>query len=360
MKIFKKRIQSSANSLIPIFSAFLIGAVLIVGIGENPLSAYGILLGKSLLTGKGLLNTLHYASPLFLTGLAIAITFKANIYNMGVEGQMLIGGFFAGIVGAYAPIQNDIAGKLFSFLIAALCGMVLALLPALLKVCYRVNELVVTLMLNYAVIKILEFLTTGTFRDRSAGYVATPAIQSTFMFRRFGSLRMTMFTMISLCILAAGHFLMGYSKMGYEINAIGKNTEFAEATGMQVGKKILLLMSISGALSGIAGAGWMMSDQFKYTLSFSSDPGLGWDGMLIALLGGHSPAGIAAAAIFYAALKTGADSINMYTSVPKEIVEIIQGIIILLLSIKFITEKTGRFSKIFGLRERRKTDGHAV
>ena len=86
-------------------------------------------------------------------------------------------------------------------------------------------------------------------------------------------------------------------------------------------------------------------DQFKYTLTFSANPGLGWDGMLIALLGGHSPIGILIAAIFYAALKTGSDSINMYTAVPKEIVAIIQGMIILLLAVKFIGDKTSVFSR---------------
>ena len=89
----------------------------------------------------------------------------------------------------------------------------------------------------------------------------------------------------------------------------------------------------------------MLSDQFKYTLTFSANPGLGWDGMLIALLGGSSPIGILIAAIFYAALKTGSDSINMYTAVPKEIVAIIQGMIILFLAVKFINERFHLFGR---------------
>lgn len=89
----------------------------------------------------------------------------------------------------------------------------------------------------------------------------------------------------------------------------------------------------------------MLSDQFKYTLSFSANPGLGWDGMLIALLGGHSPIGIFIAAVFYAALKTGSDSINLYTTVPKEIIAIIQGMIILFLAVKFIGNNTKLFDR---------------
>src|SRR5665648_339108 len=99
-------------------------------------------------------------------------------------------------------------------------------------------------------------------------------------------------------------------------------------------------MAISGALSGLAGAGYMMSDQFKFSLSFSGNPGLGWDGMLIALLGAHSPTGVLIAAIFYAALKTGADNINLYSTVPKEIVAVIQVLIILFLAVNFLHEHT--------------------
>ena len=104
-------------------------------------------------------------------------------------------------------------------------------------------------------------------------------------------------------------------------------------------------MLISGIVSGIAGAGHMMSDQFKYTLSFSGSTGLGWDGMLVSLLGGHSPFGILISSIFYSALKTGADNISIYTKVPNDIVSIIQALMILFLSIKFINERYNIFSK---------------
>ena len=217
--------------------------------------------------------------------------------------------------------------------------MAFALIPAVLKVKCNVNEMVVTLMLNYGVVKVLEFLTTGVFKDKSAGYVATPTIKDIAMFSRFGRSRITAFFIIVMIILIIMYFVMKKSKLGYEVTAIGKNPEFAEACGMNVGKKIIIIMLLSGALSGMAGAGWMLSDQFKYTLSFSGNPGLGWDGMLIALLGSHTPVGILIASIFYAALKTGSDSINMYTSVPKEIVALIQGIMILFLAVKFLKEK---------------------
>ena len=332
-------IRNILNSILPIFLAFVIGGVVIACIGENPMETYWILLKKSFLSSTGFMNTLHYASPLILTGLAIAVTFKADLYNMGVEGQMLFGGFFAGIAGAYITGMNPFLHKFICFAAGVLCGMAFALIPALLKAKCRVNEMVVTLMLNYAMAKALEFLSTGFFRDLGSGYVATPTIKESAMFSRFGRSRLTMFFVIAVIVLIIMYVVMKKSKLGYEITAIGKNSEFAEATGMNVAKKTIVLMLLSGALAGLAGAGYMMSEQFKYTLNFSGTPGLGWDGMLIALLGGHSPGGILIAAIFYAALKTGSDNINMYTNVPKEIVALIQGLIILFLAVKFISER---------------------
>ncbi len=334
------------NSILPVLLAFVIGGIVILAIGENPIETYGILLGKSLFTQKGLLSTLHYASPLILTGLAIAVTFKANIFNMGVEGQMLLGGFFSGIVGAQLPVMNSVATKLICLAVGVLFGILFAMIPAILKAYFKVNEMVVTLMLNYAMIKVLEFLSTGVFRDYSSGYVSTPTIKEGAMFERLGNSKLTVFFFIALAVFVVMYFVMNKSKLGYETTAIGKNLEFAEATGMKVHKKIIILMAISGALSGLAGAGYMMSEQFKYTLSFSGNPGLGWDGMLIALLGGHSPVGVLIAAIFYAALKTGSDHINLYSTVPKEIVAVIQGLIILFLAVKFVDEHTNIGDKI--------------
>lgn len=339
------------NSILPVLLAFGIGAVVMLCIGQNPLEAYRIMLGKSLFTEKGFLNTLHYAAPLVLTGLAIAITFKANIFNMGVEGQLLFGGFFAGIVGAYVPIADPLLHKLLCFGVGMLCGVIFAMVPALLKAYFHVDEMVVTLTLNYAMAKVLEYLATGPFREAGSGYVCTPTVLDSAMFYRLGTSRITSFAFVALAIFLAMWFMMRRTKLGYEITAIGRNPEFAEATGVRVHRKILMLMAISGALSGIAGTGFMLSEKFKYTLTFSGNPGLGWDGMLIALLGRHSPAGILIAAVFYSALKTGADNINMYTTVPKEIVAVIQSVMILFLAVQFLNERYGLLDRLKARKE---------
>jgi simple sugar transport system permease protein len=327
------------NSLLPVILAFIIGGIVILFLGDHPLEVYRIMMGKSLFSVRGFLNTLHYAAPLVLTGLAIAVTFKANIFNMGVEGQMLLGGFFAGLFGIFMPVSNPALHKTLCILAGMSFGMIFALVPAALKAFFKVDEMVVTLTLNYAMIKLLEFLASGPFCDPAIGFVGTPIVAKSAMFLRLGPARITAFTFLSLGVFLFMWFVMSRTILGYEINAIGHNPGFAEAVGIRTRRKILILMALSGALAGMAGAGNMLGEQYRYTLSFSGNPGLGWDGMLIALLGRHSPPGILVAAVLYAALKTGADKINMYTSVPREIVALIQGLIILFLAIRFINER---------------------
>ncbi len=324
------------DSLIPVLLAFALGGILIFLVGENPLITYGRMIAKAILEPEGLLRTLHVASPLLLTGLAIAITFKANIFNMGVEGQMLLGAFFAGIVGSRFQGLSPDFHRAVCILVAMAAGMAFALIPALLKAYWRVNEMVTTLMLNYCANEVLIFLSEGVFRDPKAGYVATPMLRGSAMFNKIGNSDLTAFTFIAVAVALAILFLMKRGKLGFEIEAIGKNPSFAEAAGMRVRRKIIVVMLLSGALSGLAGAGWMMSERFRYSLGFSGSPGLGWDGMLISLLGAHDPAGVMVAAFFYGALKVGMSKIELFTEVPKEIVFVIQALMILFLSIKYI------------------------
>lgn len=342
----------SINALIPILIAFVLGAIAILIAKENPFNAYGVLFGRSLFQYNGFMKTLHQASPLILTGLAIAFSFKAGLFNMGIEGQLLASGFVVAILGDKLQAWPPILLIPFLLIVGILVGVLTAVIPTLLKAYFNVNEMVVTLLLNYAIASVLEFLTSNVFRDPSSGYVSTPMIGNNAIITRLFDSRVTLFFFISLFVFGIMYIIFNHSKLGFEITAMGKNRPFAEATGMGIRRKIIVIMLTSGALAGLAGAGWMMSEKFSYTLSFSGVPGLGWDGMLIALLGGHTPIGIFVAAIFYAVLKTGSASIATFTSVPAEIVVLIQAIIILLLSLKSLVKKQDIKKKIIQKKHR--------
>ncbi|MBE6067517.1 MAG: ABC transporter permease [Clostridium lundense] len=346
MKAFENKFRSLLGLVIPILAAFIIGAILIIFIGENPFLTYKIMIEKSLFSASGITKTLHFASPLILTGLAIAITFKANIFNMGVEGAAVLGGFFACVTGFSLKGLPPMIHISLCLLTGMITGMIFCLIPAILKAYFKVDEMVVTLMLNYVVVELVKYLAQGIYRDPSSGYVATYSISENAMFSKLFGTDITMFFLVTLIIFAIIYVVFNKTKFGYEITVIGKNPEFAEAMGMKVSKNIIKMMLISGALSGLAGAGYLMSEKYRFTLDFSGNPGLGWDGMLIALLGNHNPVGVLVASIFYAALKTGSEYIGIYTNVPKDIVSIIQGILILFLSVKFINERINIVGKI--------------
>lgn len=334
------------NALAPILIAFFAGGIIIAAIGENPFLTYYIMIQKSLFSMKGLLKTLHFAAPLILTGLGIAITFKANIFNMSVEGAAVLGAFFAGVAGFSLKGISPGLHITICLLTGVVVGIVLTLIPAILKAYCKVNEMVVTLMLNYVVVEVVKFLAQGVFKDPASGYVSTYMIAESAMLKKIAGSDLTLFFFIALFVLALFYVIFNRSKLGLEITAIGKNPEFAEATGMKVAQKIIIIMVLSGAVSGLAGAGFLMSEKYRFTLDFSGNPGLGWDGMLIALLGKHSPVGVLIVAVFYAALKTGSEYIGLFTNVPKDIVGVIQGILILFLSVGFIRENICPGSKI--------------
>lgn len=332
IKAFK---YQAINAVIPVLIAFAIAAIGILLAKENPLTTYGLMFSKSLFSLKGIFQTLHTAAPLILTGLAIAISFKAGLFNMGIEGQLISAGFVVAIVGNSLGSLPSIILVPLLLLIGMLVGVLVAVIPTLLKALYNVNEMVVTLLMNYAIVLVLEYLTSNVFRDPTSGYVSTERISSNAIpSRLFSDYRITIFFLVVIAVFILFYFLMNKSVFGYEINALGKNRHFAEATGMNIQKKIIIIMLTSGALAGLAGAGWLMSDQYVYTLNFSGTPGLGWDGMLIALLGNHSPIGILIAAIFYAVIKTGNQNIAIFTNVPSEIVVLLQALIVLFLSLK--------------------------
>lgn len=330
---------SAVNAVVPVLAAFVIGGIVIALAGKNPLETYWILFRRSLFSFQGLMKTLHYASPLLLTGFAIAVTFKAGIFNMGVESQLLVGGFAAAICGTAFSFLSPPLLIVLCLTAGVVCGMAAAILPALLRAFCNVNELVVTLLLNYAVFIFLEYLTSGPFRDDGAAHVSTHMVPDGAIFSRFGSSRITLFSILVVAVFGVMYILFNRSKLGYEIEAIGKNPNFAEAAGMNVRRKIIVIMTISGALSGFAGAGWLLSEKYVYTLTFSDGVGLGWDGMLIALLGANNPAGILVSAIFYATLKVGVQYVSVFTEVPSEIVALIQAMIVLFLSLKVIRNR---------------------
>ena len=346
------KMRELASPIISIIGALIVGAILILAIGENPLTAYYTLFKGAIFGRENLIDTLTVSTPLILTGLATAIAFRAKIFNMGVEGQLYLGAFAAAFIGFSFNGLPPFIHIILAISMAALAGGLFALIPGLLKGFLNVNEIVTTLMLNYVAILFTSYLASYPFKAEGVGFSATPMIFDSAILPRltqYGQLNL-MFV-VSLIIVFLVYTLFYKTKLGYEIKAIGLNREFAEASGMNLSKKIILIMVISGMIGGIAGAGEILGVHHRFISEFS--PGYGWDGLIIALLSANNPIAVLIVAIFFGILKSGGGSIDLYMDIPRSITDVIQATIIFFLAANLTIR---HFSKIKRLFVRKQVD----
>lgn len=332
------------NSILPVLLAFIVGGILIAIGGYNPIEAYGALFQGALGDSNGILNTLFCATPLIFTGLATAIALKAGIFNMGVEGQLYIGAFaaaYAGFTFKGLPFYIHIP---LCIIFAIIFGCIFAFIPAVLRAYLKVNEMVVTIMLNYVAILFTTYLASFPFKAQGAGFSATENIENSAMLSKFSDTSQLNFSfLIAIVASIIVYVIYRKTKLGYEINAIGKNINFAEAAGMRTSRKIIIIMIISGALAGMAGAGEVLGVHHRFISGFS--PGYGWDGMTIALLANNNPIGVFIAAIFFGVLKNGGSSMELVAGVSRSLINIIQGLIIFFLAVNYFGIKSKIASK---------------
>ncbi|WP_180320124.1 ABC transporter permease [Peribacillus loiseleuriae] len=344
----KKWLLPIISSLIPVMLAFIVGSFLIMLSGYKPLEAYSALFSGALSGKIAIMNTLFATTPLILTGLATAIAFKANIYNMGVEGQLYLGAFTAAFLGFTLQGTPPVIHVFICLIGGALSGMLFALIPAILKAFFNVNEMVVTLMLNYAAILFTTYLASFPFKAPGASNATTiDILPSAELPRFFQGSQLNGGFIVAIGVFIMVWFLINKMKLGYEMNSIGRNIEFSEYVGMNIAKKIIVIMSISGIVAGLAGAGEILGTHRRFVSEFSPD--YGWTGLTIALLGKHNPVGVLAGALLFGILKNGGSSMELMVGVPRSLIDVIQGLIILFLAVDFLIH---HFSLVTKLKER--------
>ncbi len=297
-------------------------------IGEDPLKAYGALFSGSLGSFRQLAQTLSRMTVLTLAGLATAVAFKTGIYNIGAEGQLYLGAFAATFVGLSfsglpAPLHIALAT-----LFAAVAGAVWAYVPGVLRVKYRMDEVVTTIMLTSVAVLFTDYLVNYPFIAEEGKLGATNIIHETAQFSRLVDLtrfNSSFFVMIALALVIG--FLMTRTTMGYNMRMSGQNPLFSRFGGLDPGKQMIYAMLISGALAGIAGGFQVLGVHYRFHQQIS--PGYGFDGILISLMVNHNPYGVILMGFFFAVLRTGSLSMEQATAVPSELILVIQAIIIL-------------------------------
>ena len=323
-------------TLIRIFFAVIISlavAFLIIMVtGSTPLEDIFVFLTAPLSSWSRFCTLLIKFSPLLCTSCAVCLMFSSGEINLAGEGAFFIGAIAATAVGVIPGIPWGIHFILMA-LTGAAVGAAVCLIPAIMHVKFGVFTVISSLMLNYVVQYLGNWLVTGPMRDPISGFEASKQLQPTARLAQIlnsPSANPHTGIILGLALVAFTYFLIYRTTFGYEVRTVGDNRKFAGFSGINVGKTILLTGLVGGAMCGFGGA-VEIAGYYK-RLQWTAMPGFGWDGVMIAILARQNPKWVPLAALFLAYVRTSADVLNLTASVPTESVNIVQSIVILLVA----------------------------
>ncbi|MEG1548340.1 MAG: ABC transporter permease [Clostridia bacterium] len=326
----KKRLDTSylISLAISVGAALLLGALIILLTGHDPISGYGELVRGAFGSRRAIGNTLAKTVTLCLCGLATAVGARGGIFNVGGEGQLYLGGMAAAIIGFVLHGASPVLAIPVGMLAAIAAGGLYALIPALLKVKWKVNEVIVTVMLNSAAIYFCSYLVNGPLKTAEVGIVSgTTSIDPSFRFFKLIPLSDLSSSIIYAAVIA---FLVWYvmqrTATGFEMKLTGENRRFAFFSGLKTDRITILAMVASGAICGIVGMFEVYSIQGRFVESLSKE--FYFDGMLVAMIMRYQPGGIVLMSIFFAAMKVGGSAMELNTGISSELILVIQSIII--------------------------------
>jgi ABC-type uncharacterized transport system permease subunit len=313
-------------------SVIIIVSQLLVSGGELdlllPIKAYAALIQGGVGNETAIVNTIAAATPLVLGGLSVAIGFRAGLFNIGAQGQ-----FWLGVVGAvWVGVTLRDAPPPLAITLAVLGGLAAGALwgfiPGLLKAVSGAHEVVTTIMLNYVAASVLAFVVNGPLRVPGAPAAITEDVGNAALPLLLGRNGHAGF-LIALAAVGLVSFVLSRTTFGYEVKTVGANPDAARYAGMRPRRLIVLVMTICGALAGLAGAGEVLGIAHKTTSSYATS--VGFDSIAIALLGRSSPVGVLLAALLFGGMRAGASLMQIRAGIPAEIVDVLQATILLFL-----------------------------
>ena len=337
--------------LIAVVAAFIVGGILILIVGDNPIEAYRLLLGSALSWPDGIGYTLFQATPLIFTGLAVLVGFRCGLFNIGAEGQLYVAAFATAWVGITF-------GKSSPWLLVPLCcvaaiavGAIWAGIPGLLKARFGSHEVINTIMLNFIAVGLVSYMTQYHYKVPGDPILESAPISANAHIARLGRfvpgfperipLNVSFILALLACVLV--YLFLWRTKWGYEIRATGSNPTAAEYGGISIRRQIVIAMAVSGALAGMVGINDVLGYHYRYYDGFSDN--YGFTGIAVALLGRNHPVGVILSALLFAVLQHGGIYVDGFSEhVTKDIVQVLQGIIILFVAAEsFFSGSLNRF-----------------
>ena len=337
-------VDALTGQVLGIVTAFafagIVGAAIIAAYGESPLHVYGIVVDFSTARVQDFARVLDNATPLIFSGLAVAVAFRAGMFNIGVEGQYYVGMLTATVAAVFFDLPG-ILHLLVVILFAVLGGVIWAAIPAILKVRTGAHEVVTTIMMNGIAISLVGWALNNPLRTGDVGLVdlRSDRFPESALVPHLGrslgldpetipnSVHLTWLFPLAILACVGVWFLLSRTRLGYEARATGLSPGSAEAGGVSIGGIQLKMFLISGALAGFVGLNHLLGDRGFLGVNYETT--LGFTGIGVAFLGRNHPAGIALAAILIGMIARGQDGVAISTDLPREILVILEGILIL-------------------------------
>ncbi|MFE7326220.1 ABC transporter permease [Streptomyces sp. NPDC057565] len=337
MKKFDKErlLLGIAAPVLAIVVAFLVTALVLAATGKEPFSAFGIMFDYGVKSDSQV-YILNKATTYYLAGLAVAVGFRMNLFNIGVDGQYRLAAFFAAAVGGALTLPGALQIPLI-ILTAMIVGAMWAGIAGVLKVTRGVSEVVSTIMLNAIATAIIGYLLQqgrlGHLDEAGTKISTTPLPESSHFFE-FPTTPTPVWGFIVVAVVAgiAYWFTLSRTRFGFDLRTVGQSGSAAEASGVNVKKMVVTSMLISGAVAGLVGMPTLLNDSYEYSGDFPI--GIGFTGIAIALLGRNHPVGIALGALLWGFLERGTGKLE-FEGYDKEIVGVIQGVIVLCVVIAY-------------------------
>lgn len=312
--------------------AVLCGFIIIFFVSEEPMAAISSFVLGPFSSPFNMSTVLNKAVPLIFTGLALAVVFQTNIFSMGAEGQLYIGGFAGALAATYIPGLPALIHLPVILICALIGGAIFGYIPGILKAKWNANEVVTTLMLNYVAIIFTSYLINHIFKDpQSGGFARMPFFEKSILLPKISPTFPAHYGIfIAIAAVIFVYLLLYKTRLGYELRLVGQNIEFARYGGVKTKRIIVVSVMISGALAGLAGIVELLGIHGTYKDSFSVN--LGFDGIIIALLARNNPIAVLFAALFYAYLQVGGQIMQTESDVSRELAVIIQVLLVLFVS----------------------------
>jgi simple sugar transport system permease protein len=328
-------------TLLTILLAMLVGFIVMLIIGKDPILAYSSLLSGPLSRTHRTGRWIEDATTLIILGLSVAIPFRARQFSLGAQGQMFMAAMIAAVIAIYIPLPPLVA-VLLPLIAAMVAGFLVGLLPGLMKAYLNANEIVSTLMLNAVIVLLYDFFLTNVFTPPGSQTIRSEAIQANSMLARFTALlginlgRANLAVLFVIVLVIAVWALLNRTLLGYEIRTIGANEKFARYGGINTRRVIALSFAIGGAIAAVAGVHLVLGVHHRLIPGIAT--GLGFEGIVVALLARNNPLLIPITGLFYSYLRVGGDIMEQEAAVGAEIVQVIQAVIILLLTAQVLLE----------------------